>query len=173
MPGLQDLMSGAAATMPQPAPQQPVSGGNPLAALAQGQVAPQGPPPAPTQAQTVAALHRFGEVKQAMRPVLGDPKLGKDNIRPKLLDAASKLLGSKVLSLSEIMNAIKGLPDDPLAQKKFVEKIYGDADKAQKIVLSHHAAAPAMQGTGEPDQWNADNHQTHIDGLMGHYNGRS
>lgn len=170
MPSIQDILT----SVPQGAAPPAIGGGNPLAQLMGGQQgALQGPPPVPTQAQTVAALHRFGEVKQAMRRVIGDPKLGKDNIRPKLLDAASKLLGSKVLSLSEVMNAIKGLPDDPLAQKKFVEKIYGDADKAQKIVLSHHAGAPPMQpGTGEPESWSSDNHQTHIDGLMGHYNGR-
>jgi hypothetical protein len=149
-------------------PQQP--GANPLAAL-MAQQQQQQQQPAPTHAQTVAAIHRFGEIKSALQPVLSDPNLGKSNIRPKLLDAASKLLGAKVLSLPEIMNKIKGLPDDPIQQKNFVEGIIDTANKAEAAVLQHHLnAPPEPDGT---DPWSRDNQQQHIDGLMKHYGGRN
>lgn len=174
MPGLQDLLAAVQQQQPQAPQQQQMpqpqpQGQNPLAALAPqfGQQ----PQPQPTAGQTMAALHRFGEIKFAMRSVMKDSNLGKTNIRPKLLDAASKLLASKVVSLPEIMNAIKGLPDDPFAQKSFVDKLYVNADQAQQLVLQHHAAA--RTGQVQEDPYSADTHQAHMDGLMQHYGGRN
>lgn len=167
MPGLQDLLaaiqSGGQPGSPQGAPPP---AGNPLAALAQQpQAAPQ--PPILNHAQTVAAVHHFGQIKQAMLPVMDDPNLGKTNIRPKLLDAMSKLLASKALSLPEIMKAVKSLPEDPMAQKGFVDKIYTDNDKAQKMVLQNHAMG--QFGDGEPEPWTQDGHGNHMAELAKQY----
>ncbi|HEX5508915.1 MAG TPA: hypothetical protein VFX37_10470 [Pseudolabrys sp.] len=162
----------AALTQAAPAqvPQTPPAGAaGILARLAPQLAAQQQPAPAPTHAQTVAAMHRFGSIKAALQPVLSDPNLGKSNIRPKLLDAASDLLGEKVLSLPEIMNAIKDLPDDPLQQKKFVEMMYGTATKAQIAVLNQHRNANLPQEDG--DEWTPDSHDQHFAGLMAHYPG--
>jgi hypothetical protein len=177
MPSLQDLLAakGAPAMPPQgqqAMPQQPMQGGNPLAQLAPQQQQPPPPPPAPTHAQTVAAVHYFGQIKQAMRPVLDDPNLGSKNIRPKLLDQFSKLIASKTLTLPEIMKAIKSLPDDPIQQKSFVENIYQANDKAQMLVLGHHAMGPQAQPGQEPEQWSPDNHQDQMAGLMQQYGGQ-
>lgn len=175
MAGIMDLLAAARGGQapqgaPQAAPQQgqpQQPGANPLAALMAQQQQQQ---PAPTHAQTVAAMHRFGEIKSALKPVISDPNLGKSNIRPKLLDAASDLLGSKVLSLPEIMNAIKGLPDDPLQQKKFVESIYGNASKAQLAILQQHRGASLQ---GEPDEWSPETHNDNIASLMQQYGGQN
>ncbi len=159
MPGLQDLM--------QPQAAQPQAQPNALAAMApQMQQTP--PQPAPTRAQTVAAVHQFGQIKQSMAPILDDPNLGVKNIRPKLLDSFSKLLASKTLTLPEIMKAVQALPEDPTEQKKFVEKIYQDNDKAQMLVLGHHAMAPEQQG---PD-WSQDTHGDHMTSLVQQYGKR-
>jgi hypothetical protein len=187
MPGLQDLIAAARASQgarPQGIPAQPMAQ-PPMQAQGQPQT-PQGqpgqapnlqaiaqrmqqpaPPPAPTKAQTVAALHRFGEIKQTIGEVAQDPNLGTKNIRPKLLDAASELLASKVLSLPEIMNAIQGLPDDPQKQKAFVINILRTADQAQKTVLAHHSMAPPEPDDAE--QWSPDNHNDQMAALMQKY----
>lgn len=162
MPDLMSMMGGQPQqSQPQAAPQ-----GNPLAALAQQ---PQQQPQAPqlSHAQTVAGLHKFSEIKAAMLPVVSDKNLGKTNIRPKLLDATSKLLMNKTLSLPEIMNRIKDLPDDPQKQKAFVDQIYQSSDQAQKILLQNAAHA---QDDGE--SWSMDNHSKHLDGFMQQYGGR-
>ena len=143
---------------------------NPLAALAAGQQ-PQRPAPAPTHAQTMAAMHYFGEIKAAIAPVAKDPNLGVKNIRPKLLDAASKLLASRTLTLSEVMNRIKDLPDDPMQQKKFVESILNNANQAELTVLQHYRDAP--QGPEGDEPWSQENHSDNITGLMQHYGGRN
>lgn len=142
-----------------------------LAGMAQAQQ-PQRPAPAPTENQTIAAVHHFGQIKSAFGPMLKDPKLGKDNIRPKLLDTMSKLLANKVLTLPEIMNAAKALPEDPIQQKKFVEKIYNDNSKAQMMVLQQHAQAKFPEpepGAPEPTPYSPDTHADEMSALLKQY----
>jgi hypothetical protein len=161
------LANVAAPQQPQGA-QQP-QGGNPLSRIAP-QVGPQ-KPPTPNKAQTTAAVARFGAIQSAMRSVMQDPAFGKSNVRPDVLDAASKLLGTRLLSLPEIMNSIKDLPDDPIEQKSFIQNIYNQAKTAEANVLDHHGAAIAsgMLPPNGGDDYDAANHDQHINGLMSHY----
>lgn len=171
MPGLQDLLANLAQPPPGGGQQQPQP--NSLAQIAPQKIASQ-PQPAPTRAQTVAAVHQFGQIKAAMRPLLDDPNLGKANIRPKLLDTMSKLLANKTLTLPEIMKAVKALPENPMEQFNFVKKIYDDNDKAQMLVLGHHAMAPQQQPSagGPPaDEWSQDTHADHMSSLVNQYGG--
>ena len=145
--------------------------GNPLARLV-GQM--QGPPPAqpaPSAVQTTAAVKRFGAVMNAMRTVLANPDLGRKNVRPAILDQASKLMASRVLSLPEVMNAIGKVTDDPLEQKALVSGIYNQAQQAEGNVLAHHAFAVATgrvsRGGGE--KYQADDHDRHMTDLLLHY----
>ena len=64
-----------------------------------------------------------------MRDLLQNPDLGRTNIRPAIMDQASKLLSSRVLSLPEVMSAIGKVGDDPLAQKSLVAGIFNQASK--------------------------------------------
>jgi hypothetical protein len=149
---------------------------NPLARLA-GPMPGQAPPsqqPAPTTAQATAAVRRLTAVQNAMREVMQAPGYGRTNIRPALLDAASKLIGSRLLSLPEVMQSIGGAPDDPAAQKEFVSKIYNGAQRAAASVLDHHGAAVAT-GKLPPnggDKYDPDKHEQHFNGAMSHYQSR-
>jgi hypothetical protein len=160
----------------KPAPPQPQGGmqgnpQNPLASLA-GPM-PGLPPrlPAPSAAQTTAAVRRLSAVQESMRIILQNPDLGRTNIRPAIMDQASKLLASRVLSLPEIMNAIGKVSDDPLAQKSMVAGIFNQAQQAESAVLAHHTAAVAMgmvpRSGGE--KYRAADHDRHMSGLLGHY----
>jgi hypothetical protein len=149
---------------------------NPLAALA-GPLPGSPPPsqqPAPTTAQATAAVRRLTAVQNAMREVMQSPGYGRTNIRPTLLDAASKLIGSRLISLPQVMNSISGVPDDPVAQKEFVSNIYNSAQRAAASVLDHHGAAVAT-GKLPPDggdKYDPDNHEQHFNGAMSHYQSR-
>jgi hypothetical protein len=164
------------AAPPQPqggtrgSPQNPQ---NPLATLAGPLPGPPAPPqqPAPTRAQAVAAVRRLTAVQNAMREVMQSPGYGRTNIRPALLDAASKLIGSRLLSLPEVMNSISGVPDDPVQQKDFVSNIYNSAQRAAASVLDHHGSAVAT-GKLPPnggDKYDPDKHEQHFNGAMSHY----
>jgi hypothetical protein len=127
-------------------------------------------PPAPTAAQTTAAIKRFGAVQSAMRDLLQNPNLGRTNVRPAIMDQASKLLSARVLSLPEVMSAIGKVGDDPLAQKSLVAGIFTQAQQAENAVLAHHTAAVAMgmvQRGGE--KYQAADHDRHMSSFLGHY----
>lgn len=164
------LANQVAPQQPQSLPQAAPQGNNPLARIAPQPAGP-APMPTPSAAQTTAAVHRFSAIQSAMRMVMEDPDFGKSNIRPVLLDEASKLLGSKLLSLPEVMNSIKDLPDDPIQQKTFVQNIFNSAQQAEASVLDHHGAAiasgklPADGG----ESYDPGNHERHMDGLLSQY----
>lgn len=163
--------SGSGTTNPLANQQRPEQAGGGLSRIAPPMGGQQQQPPAPTRAQTTAAVQHFSEIQRALKPVLSNPKLGKENIRPEVLNAGSLLLGSKVLSLPELMNQISDFPSDPLEQRARVQKIYSDAQNAQASVLDHFGAALAagkLPPEGGPE-YQADDHAGHMDSLLGQY----
>jgi hypothetical protein len=158
------------------APPQPQGGmqgnpHNPLANLAGPLPGLPPRPPAPTAAQATAAVRRLSAVQESMRVILQNPDLGRTNVRPAIMDQASKLLSARVLSLPEVMNAIGKVGDDPLAQKSMIAGIFNQATQAESAVLAHHTAAVAMgmvpRNGGE--KYQAADHDRHLSGLLGHY----
>ena len=144
---------------------------NPLARLAGPLPSSPPPQPAPTAAQATAAVRRLNAVMSAMRNVMQAPGYGRTNIRPVLLDQASKLIGSRLLSLPEVMNSISGVPDQPVEQKEWVANTYMNAQRAAASVLDHHGAAVAT-GKLPPnggDKYDPDDHDRHINELHSHY----
>jgi hypothetical protein len=126
--------------------------------------------PAPTHAQVVSGYHRMQETKRMMGKILESPKIGRENIRPLVLDAGATMIGERLMSLAEFMRGISTFPpaDDPLAQKQWVRRLYDAQSIAQRKLLQDHRAAnpPDSQG-GTP--WSADNHSDNMAGLMAHY----
>jgi hypothetical protein len=156
----------------RPQPQGTAQGNaNPLARLAAPLPGLPPPLPAPTAAQATAAVRRLSAVADAMRTVMNQPDFGRANCRPAILDEASKLIGAGLVSLPQIMESIKALPDDPMAQRSYVAGIYNQAKQAEANVLAHHTAALAMgmvpRNGGE--KYQAADHDRHMSGLMGHY----
>jgi hypothetical protein len=92
----------------QPQPQGTAQGSpqNPLARLAATLAGFPPRQPAPTAAQATAAVRRFGPVCDAMRSVMSTDGFGRTNVRPTIMNEASKLLASRLLSLPEVMNTI-------------------------------------------------------------------
>jgi hypothetical protein len=127
--------------------------------------------PSPTRAQTVAAVHRLGAVMDAMRSVMSADGFGRTNVRPKILDEASKLLASRLLSLPEVMQSIGQVPDDPLAQKEKVEAIYNAAQQAEGQVIDHHGSAVATGKVPRDggEKYDIGSHDRHMTGLLNHY----
>jgi hypothetical protein len=146
---------------------------NPLASLMPngGQLAPPvSAPPMPTHEQAMAGYHRMQETKRLMGNILRDPRTGKQNIRPLVMDAGAALIGERLQSLAEFMAGIATFPpaDDPLGQKQWVRRLCSVSDIAQRKLLADHRAANAPDWQhGTP--WSADNHSQHMAALMAHY----
>lgn len=149
--------------------QQPQQQSNALGGIMQGGQ-PQ-PPPQISKSQLVAGLHHFGQVIKQLSPLLKNAKLGTGNMRPKIFDASANLIGEGIATVPEIMNGIKDLPDDPIGQKKWIEKTVGNAMMAEQKLISDYVA----QGPGElpqHDEWTEDNHKNHMTGLLAGYGRR-
>ena len=154
---LQQITQGAA----PPQQQQ-----NPLGQLTQQGAAPQQPMNI-NKHQLMSGLHHLGSIQKALSPLLRNPVLGKNNIRPKLFDAMATLIGQGTMSVPEVINGMKDLPDDPLAQKKWLEsKVAKTMQAEQKLVNDYIAQGPGAEPEGE---WSMDNHKDHMAGLMGNY----
>jgi hypothetical protein len=169
MADLSSLINPAAANSGQPQ--------NPLSALMPngGQLAaPFSAPPAPTHDQAVAGYHRMQETKMLMKRILDDPRAGKANIRPLVLEAGAKLISERLMTLSALMAGISDFPgaDDPMAQKQWVRRLFTVNAMAQRKLLQDHRAANPPDGQhGAP--WNADQHNDNMAGLMAHYPGQN
>ena len=144
---------------------------NPLASLAGPLPGLPPRPPAPSAAQATAAVRRLSAVQESMRVILQNPDLGRTNVRPAIMDQASKLLSARVLSLPEVMSAIGKVGDDPLAQKSMIAGIFNQAKQAESAVLAHHTAAVALGLTPRSggEKYQAADHDRHMSGLLGHY----
>lgn len=151
----------------QPQPQQQMQQPNQLGGMMQGQGQPQQKSNI-TKQQLIAGLHHLNAFQKQFSPLLKNPELGKSNVRPKIFDASAALIGQGIFSVPEVMNGIKDLPDDPLGQKKWIEKKLSDTMLAEKKMVSDYIG----QGPGqEPEgpEWSPDNHTEHMAGLMGNY----
>lgn len=150
----------------QQQPQQQMQQPNQLGGIMQGQQQQQ--KSNITKQQLIAGLHHLNAFQQQFSPLLRNPEIGKSNVRPKIFDASASLIGQGIFSVPEVMNGIKDLPDDPLGQKKWIEKKLSDAMMAEKKMVSDYIG----QGPGqEPEgpEWSMDNHKDHMAGLMGNY----
>ena len=129
--------------------------------------------PAPTHAQTVAALRHFSLINDALEPLLRNPELGRADVRPSVIDAVTKLVGDRILTPQEAVKQLNQFPDRPFDQKRALALLYSQNLQAEMAVLQHHRQA--FVGTGHlPTEAtlhsdNSDNHISAMSGLMTHY----
>jgi len=138
---------GSLIQQPNPAQEPEQQGTNEQSPLFGQQAQPQGgqqqpqQPPAPNHAQTVAGLRQIAFFQKRWKELLDDPDVGTKNIRPAILEVLADTLSDGYASLPQILNTMKSLPSDPLQQKQWLEKHYADDEKAEGMLLQHHAAA--------------------------------
>lgn len=132
------------------------------------------PAPAPTHDQTVAALRHLHAVAGELKTILKDPNLGKADIKSSLIEAASKLVGSRILSAAQAVQQLAQLPERPFEQKQWIEQQYAQTVDAQAAVLQHHRSQ--AMGTGDYDlesllhTSDPEKHQETMRGMMqAHY----
>src|ERR1035441_6763677 len=139
---------------PAPTPAQPnaIQQGGGVSPMGPQQGAPgaQQAPPAPTHAQTVAALRHFTALKQELTVLLKNPDLGKADMKSAIIDGVTKLVADRIVPPAAAVQKLAMVPDTPFQQKKWIEQDYAQVMKAENMVLAHHAAAFAGQGPQPP-----------------------
>lgn len=171
---------------PPPAPQPDPNNPNQVNGGAMGGMgnafpqsgAPQGGPvqqrPAPSHAQTVATLLHLHAFEQMYRGLAAMPELGKNNIRPKIIDGVVNLVSERFISAGQAAQLMGGVPDDPPEQKKWVMQHFAKDRAAEAILLAHHAqGSPEGIGYDEtPMAGRPDDHLGAMGGMMTMYGQR-
>jgi hypothetical protein len=148
------LTASALPPIPQPQQQQQQA---PQAAGPQGV-------PAPTHAQTVAALRHFHAVMNELRSIATSPDLGKASVKSSIIDGTTKLVSERMMSPGQAVEMLASVPDKPRDQKMWVAQHLQNAMLARAAVVMHHAVAFA--GTPPQQAPSADNHQQDLSAMM-------
>jgi hypothetical protein len=175
-------MPNALQTMPPPAPNtdqpslsQGMAQGNPLQQLGGPSPGPNAGPqqqqaPAPTHAQTVAALRHFDAIGKQLESALKDPDLGKSSIKQKVIDGMTTLVASRIVPPSDAVGQLAEFPEKPFEQKQWLLQHLQHLMQARNAVLVHHGIAYA--GGGPEPTPHPDDHMADISGMMSsHYGG--
>lgn len=124
--------------------------------------------PAPTHAQTVAALRHFQEVGRTLFGLLKNPDLGKSTIKSAMIEATTKLVADRVIPSQQAVTLLGQMPDTPFQQKQWLEQLFQSNMAAQVKVLSNHRTT--QPGTGDWQTESAqhvDNSDQHMDVMQG------
>lgn len=146
-------------------------------ALQQGgpQAAPQ-QQPAPTHAQSVAALRHYDAIKGELKVLLSNPSLGKSNIKSNVIDGVSKLVAERIMSPANAVIELSKVPDDPLEQRKWVQQQMMQAVQAEQAVVEQHRNTNLGSGDwsteAQQHNTNPDNHMQDIQDLGAQYGRR-
>jgi hypothetical protein len=157
-----------------PPPEQTPDGANALQSAApQPAGAPQAPPPAPSHAQTVAALRHFHAIQQELDVILKNPDLGKSSVKSQIIDGTTKLVAQRILTAADAVSQLSNVPENPQAQRKWVQTMMMQTYQANEAVLAHRQSAVA-NGTApaEPPgavDYHPDDHGSHMSSLLSHY----
>ena len=108
----------SAATTPPPPPninqQAPMGSGGPPAGMPQTS----SPPPAPSHAQTVAALRHFDAAAKGVSALLKDPDCGKTDMKSEVIDGVAKLVSKGMMTAPDAVQTLGTFPEKPFDQKK-------------------------------------------------------
>jgi hypothetical protein len=129
--------------------------------------------PAPSHQQTCAALRQFMAIIGELKTLWKNPDLGRSSIKSAIIDGTTKLVGERVIGPASAVVQLASVPEDPLAQRKWVTTMLQQTVKAQNNVLDHHVAThPGTLDWNTESQhapYNRDDHLAIMDGLAGHY----
>jgi hypothetical protein len=158
---------------PPPAPNPSPGQQQPMQRNALMMPSPQQNTPAPSHQETVAALRHFMSIVNELKTLQANPSLGKSNVKTAIIDGVTGLVSQRLMSPANAVSELSKVPDDPRAQRQWVEQTLQQTIKAQNNVLDHHVAgSPATLDWGHESQQqpgSPDDHMQTMDGLAGQY----
>lgn len=134
----------------------------------------QAPNPSPEQVE--AGIRHFHAIVASLMPVAKDPELGKSDLKRKIIDSATQLVGERILSPAEAVAQLRDVPEKPFDQKKWVTDHIMGAQHGANYLLDHFRAANPGDGNWQQDiaqakPGNRDHHSHHMKALHDHYKG--
>jgi hypothetical protein len=166
-------LAGGLPPTPRPDPQPPQAPSFTNALAMPPQQPQQQMPAAPSHQQTVAALRHFMAIVGELKTLYKKPDLGKTDMRSAIIDGTTKLVSERVITAASAVSQLTSVPDEPAAQRKWVQQMLNQTIAAQNGVLDHHAAG--NHGTldwsteSQHPEYDPDNHFQAMEGLAGNY----
>lgn len=102
-------------------------------------------PQAPSHQETVAALRHFMAIIDELQTLEKNESLGRADCKGEIIDGVTGLVSKRMLSAADAVAQLASVPDQPLAQRKWVMQMMRQTIAAQNNVLAHHAMG--NQGT--------------------------
>ena len=128
-------------------------------------------PPAPSHAQTVAALRHFDAILGQLKALLKNPDLGKADLRSAIIDGMTDLVKDRMMPPTTAVDQLSKIPDRPYDQKVWAQQRAQETLAARNAILAHHAAAFAG-GPAEQTPDNSDAHMQVMQSLMQQHYGQ-
>jgi hypothetical protein len=129
--------------------------------------------PAPSHAQTVATLRHTHAIQDELETLLKNPAIGKSSIKSAIIDGATKLVASRIITPAQAVAQLGTVPDDPLEQRKWLRAQLAQSVQAQNAILDHHRAAHAGgdEATAGHQPYDPETHIDTMAGVNDHYKG--
>lgn len=125
--------------------------------------------PAPSHAQAVATLRHFDAIERELKALNKNPDLGKTNQKSAIIDSVTRLVGARIMTPAQAIMQLGTVPEQPIAQRKWVMQHAQQAEQAKDGILDHHRMAHA----GTPEEMHApgnpDDHLSTISSVLGMY----
>lgn len=135
----------------------------------------QKPPPAPTHAQTVAALRHFDAIKKELTVLVSNPALGKSNLKSQIIDGTSSLVAERVMPASQAVPLLASVPEDPIQQRKWVQQHLMNTIQSEHAIVEQHRNTNLGSGDwateSQQHNTNPDNHMDDMKALGDQYGG--
>lgn len=129
------------------------------------------PPPAPSHAQTVAALRHFTAIEKETATLLKNPDCGKTDMRSAIIDGVTRLVAKGITTAADAVRELGSVPDKPFDQKQWLEKVFTQATQAQTAMLALHQHGVANGMTPDQTAPSPDDHQATMSGLAAQFRG--
>jgi hypothetical protein len=133
-------------------------------------------PPRPTRTQVTAALRHFHAIVDSLKPIANDPDLGKTDLKKKIIDGATELVGQKIITPAQAVQQLQDVPEKPFDQKAWVAQHMAAAMQGANYILDHFRASSPGDGNvmadlGTDHGYKSDDHTSHMAALHDHYKG--
>lgn len=125
--------------------------------------------PAPTHEQVVAVMRYCQAIQDEIDGLLPDPDLGKSDMKPRVIEAAEKLVAAGIFTTADAAALLADFPDVPEEQSSWLRKHQSMATAAMGQVLDDHGAAVALGLVPADGVPNPARHIEDIRELLAHY----
>lgn len=125
--------------------------------------------PAPNFQMTVAALKHMRMFAQEWEKLLKNDDIGKVDIKGQFIEGMARLMGDRIVTLPQTLQMMKSFPENPLAQRQWVQEHYARDRAAKAMIMQQHAQAFPIPDLSQAGLNGGYDHAGMMGDLVQHY----